>query len=134
MEEYYEGKALNMETVRDPVISRKIFARIAELHQLKIAKIPTKPLILRVLDNKPMIIDKVLKKIKEGKFTDQQKNYLKDIIKMTSKEEIDFLKSIMPTSTNSVVFCHNDLIDLNMIQVKETSDKNDIKFIDFEYG
>ncbi len=69
VEEFYQGKALDAKKVRDPVISRKIFARLAQMHLLKLNDIPKKPLILRVLEDKSMIIKPVLKKIAEGTWT-----------------------------------------------------------------
>jgi len=40
VEEYYYGRACNVEDLKDPVVSRKIFARLAEFHSLKMDFVP----------------------------------------------------------------------------------------------
>jgi len=53
---------------------------------------------------------------------------------LTTKEEIAFLRSIMP---EEVSFSHNDLLANNIYMLDEKKypdDVNNIKFIDFEYG
>ncbi len=107
-----------MTDVADPVIARKVFAKLAEMHKLKITGVEEEAVILRLLQDKSFVIKPFLDKIKSGKWSTKQKECLKAIKKLTSKEEIDFLLSIKPTC--KPVFCHNDTLHLNIIQLKES--------------
>ena len=114
VEGFYEGKTLSIKDVASPVIYRKVFATFSDLHKLEVKEIPKMALILRVLENKSFIIDRVLKKIKEGKWSKEETKMLEAIKQLTTKKEIDFLKSIMPKE-GVPVFCHNDGLHLNIM-------------------
>lgn len=72
VEQFYNGRALNVKDLQDPVICRKIFARLAEFHKLDIPNIPKEPVIQRICDGKLKIIEPVLKKMKSGKFSKEE--------------------------------------------------------------
>jgi choline/ethanolamine kinase len=104
---------------------------IGELHRLEFPELDKTPEFLKVL-NERQVINKAKEKAKQQDlFTPEEKEMVDKVMKLTSRQEITFLRSILPKKAGSVVFSHNDLHSENVLCLKK--DKR-LMLIDYEYS
>jgi len=131
IEEFCENESVGRNDVREVSLRRSLAKELSRFHSAKIAGINQDPFILKVL--KDGLFDKDFeKKVLTTEFTDYEKIMLDEITtSIYSKEERDFLMNLLPTTSKSLVFAHNDLHAGNILRLK---DNDRYLFIDCEYN
>eukprot|EP00475_Leptophrys_vorax_P005394 TRINITY_DN13269_c0_g1_i2.p3 TRINITY_DN13269_c0_g1~~TRINITY_DN13269_c0_g1_i2.p3 ORF type:complete len:435 (-),score=127.98 TRINITY_DN13269_c0_g1_i2:3931-5235(-) len=127
VEEWLEGNTLKPEEMTDPRFISKIGAKLAEMHLVKVKDplIPEGTQVWNTLDKWYGIASKV-------DFEENEKKVILASLNLKQiGEELKNIKAILDKRPPSpVVFAHNDLLSGNVF----FSDKEEINFIDFEYG
>jgi len=130
VEGFYESRPLKATEVNEIPIRRGVAKSLAALHQVQIEDLDKKPVILRVLEDGGLIKTTEAKAQKDI-YTPEESAWLKDILTLAGEEEINFLKEILPTKTESIVFSHNDLHAQNILLLDQSQR---LVLIDYEYA
>eukprot|EP00126_Sphaerothecum_destruens_P005108 Sdes_comp18568_c0_seq1m8673 len=132
IEQYIESTTLMTEDIRTPLVSAKIARMLAGYHQLDMP-LKKSPSIGKTLESFLAATAKV-------KFENKTKENLLAKIRnlINPEEEAQFLTKLLASSNSPLVFCHNDLQELNILRLGNAEgpiQKDDVlRFIDYEYA
>ncbi|XP_059279957.1 probable choline kinase 1 [Lycium ferocissimum] len=119
VEEFIHARTLSAEDLRDSEISSSIAAKLREFHNLDMP------------GSKNVILwDRLRKWLNEAKGLCSPE-HLKEFSLGNLEKEISLLEKELPTESQEIVFCHNDM-QYGNIMVDETTKA--ITIIDYEYG
>uniref|UniRef100_A0A1I7ZBC9 ethanolamine kinase n=1 Tax=Steinernema glaseri TaxID=37863 RepID=A0A1I7ZBC9_9BILA len=121
---YLEGESLDVDSVRNPKIVRKICVAIARMHKIHESEECETVYSLRsnkFLENIP---DKFDDPVKQSRFEEYFSS-------LHLREEFDSLLERIKAQNNAIVFCHNDLLVYNILYDAAT---DHLHFIDYEYA
>lgn len=125
IEEWFENaRTLEPGDLADPVLSKMIAGRLAEMHQKQISGV-REPVLFRTLYD-------WLRVAQEITFTDKKKAALLEDLNLKQKAlDLDELRSVLLRVNSPVVFAHNDLLAYNVMYHQSS---NRLEFVDLEYG
>jgi len=131
LEEFYlDSRALNYSEVNKRFMRRNLAKSVAGFHKLKLEKLDQKPAFLRMLEDQSF--SKIFQeKCNKNIFSEVEQKFLQEIQSLVSEDEIYYLKEILPSGEDSVVFSHNDLHSQNILLLNKT---NKLVLIDYEYS
>jgi len=131
IEEFCENEPVNKSDIREEAGRRRLAMELAKFHSTEIPAIKQDPFILKVL--RDGLFDKDFeKKVSTTEFTETEDIMLDEIKNaIFSQEERDFLIDLLPKTSKSIVFSHNDLHSGNILRLK---DNNRLLLIDCEYN
>jgi len=130
LEEFYESRCLKPSDVSNDAIRKNVAKSLANLHKVNMDALDKKPMFLKALDEQAL--PKVAQvKAQTDAFSPVEREWLNEILTLTSDEEINFLKEIVPKSENCIAFSHNDLHSQNILLVERS---HKLVLIDFEYS
>ena len=134
IEEFYDGRTLEPDDLADPEISRRIAIELADMHCLRVD--------VGDSSKTPMLVTRLkewLQLASTVSFPDdaakQKKLDALDIEKL--KVEVARLSHVLPKLDSPVVFCHNDLLAMNILVNDEKlgqGSQQDLVFVDVEYA
>ena len=130
IEEFYESRVLKPSEVNNKIIRRGVAKSLANLHKVDLSELDKVPMFLKMLEEKGLM-KVVEEKAKKDIFSTIEQKWLYEILSLTSDDEITFLKEVVPSSEDSVVFSHNDLHSQNILVLDKTQK---IVLIDYEYS
>jgi len=116
--------------LNEPFNRRQIAKSIADLHKVQLPELDKTPCFLKTLEEKDLI-KMVQEKVAKTDYTPIETDVLNEILSLLDEKEISFLKGILPTSAESVVFSHNDLHAQNVLVLKKNQK---LLLIDYEYS
>ncbi|CAG8468281.1 2900_t:CDS:2 [Ambispora leptoticha] len=121
---YVPGRPLTLEDCKKPQIYSLIAKKLAELHRLNLPG-SREPMVFPTIHD---WIRKVPPRYTNQKF---QAQFEKDINLPQLIKDINHLEKKILELNAPVMFCHNDLLNLNIIY---NEDENKVSFIDYEYA
>lgn len=131
VEKFIDSEELCPDDMGDENIRKRISRLLADLHNMEFDKLEKKALVMKILDEDCDFIKSFKEKAKEDCFLPVEKNLVKNISKLVSKEELSFLKELAPKNQESIVFSHDDLHSQNFMILKENKK---MVLIDYEYS
>jgi choline/ethanolamine kinase len=131
IEKYYESTELNPAELNTLPTRRHLAKAVSEIHSVELNGLDKKPVFLRQIEERNVIKMAEDKARKPELFTQEEKELLEEIMTLASKEEIEFLTSVCPKNSESVVFSHNDLHSANVLCLAKNQR---LLLIDYEYS
>lgn len=124
IEEWFDGRTLGPNDLADPVLSRMIAARLAEMHKKKVSG-AREPVLFKTLYSWMRVASEVT-------FTDEKKSSALGDLNLAQKvHDLDDLKALLLRIESPIVFAHNDLLAYNVMFHEKS---NRLEFVDLEYG
>jgi len=127
IEEYIESRGLEFSEISQKKLYRKLACKIAQFHSLDIENIDKTPFIDKMearIEKWKRLEDQCSEEI----FSVEELVFIKEVQCLSDKEEIEFLKSLVPTK--NLVLSHNDIHTQNVLLTRD----NDPILIDYEEG
>jgi len=125
IEEYIESRGLEFSEISQKKLYRKLACKIAQFHSLDIENIDKTPFIDKMearIEKWKRLEDQCSEEI----FSVEELVFIKEVQCLSDKEEIEFLKSLVPTK--NLVLSHNDIHGNNVLLTRD----NDPILIDYE--
>jgi len=129
VEEYIHSKTLYGPDYNKKEIRRGLAKAIAKFHRRDIEWIGKRRYLPDDLANKELCKPFEEKCNSEGVFDESQKEIVKKMKEITSEEELEFIKKIVPD--DDIVLSHNDLSNGNQLLL---AGSDEIMLIDYEYS
>jgi len=136
LEEFCPGRHPTNEEMYSTDFRQDLIKTLVEFHQTRLEEFEDKPTCFSQILNADThdLYNKAVG-LGASKLDQVHKEMLEEINKLLLKEEISWIESILPKSKESIVFCHNDLLQMNILKKSPGSTwKRKIQLIDFEYG
>jgi len=130
VEEFCDSEMMEPTDLNEKTNRRKLTRLVAQLHSIDFDKLDKTPLFLRILNGNDFT-KSFHEKCKDDIFKPVEKNLIKDIATLTSKEETEFLRGIAPKGKDSVAFSHNDMHSQNVLVLDKD---HSFQLIDYEYS
>lgn len=128
-EEYFEAAPIKTTQINEPYWRRKLAVALAKHHSLNSESIKKENIIIERLDETKFYDSYNSKCVTEEGFTSEQAKLLSEIKTLGSREEREYVRSIIPYG--NLVFSHNDTLNGNILVTEK--DKR-IVLIDYEYS
>ena len=130
IEQYYDSETLNPAELDKRLIERQLAKRLSELHNVHLNDLTKSPAFLKILEERNFI-HKAQEKAESDLFSTNEKKKLKEMLTITTDDEINFLKELVPKDPKSITFSHNDLHAENVLVLKKN---HKLMLIDYEYA
>jgi len=129
-EEFYDAEMVQPEQLVQTKVLKQVADELYKFHQFQFD-----------FQDKTMYIEKVFKKwsklavdkcyARYDQFNEREREHLDYLRKMIDPEFINEALTVLPHNGRIASCCHNDLLNGNMLILRETGE---MKFIDFEYS
>jgi len=120
---YLVGRVLELDEIHKPEIYKLVAKEIAEWHKLDFS-IPKIPSLWDTLEK--------WIRLAPGDFSDSAKSAkYKNLDIANLRKEAESIEAMLKRLDSPVVFCHNDLLNRNIVLL---SDHSQVTFIDYEYA
>jgi len=128
LEEFIPSRTIHPHEYKEKTVRRKLARTLAAIHCLEVPEVERIGLFESILKD-PRYFRMYDEKCEEDIYSPEEKKVIETLKKATSKEEQNFIDSILPK--DDIVFSHNDLLQGNILISQE---KEDTIFIDYEYA
>jgi thiamine kinase-like enzyme len=128
LEEYVPSRVIKPTEIKEKKMRRRLARAMGLLHKIDFPKLEKAGFFVKLLEEQAFF-EKFNIKCNENIFTADEMKFIEQVRALSSKEEQEFVKRCLPEE--EAVFCHNDLLNNNILVLNKTSD---VMFIDVEYG
>jgi thiamine kinase-like enzyme len=129
LEEFIPSRTLRAHEYKEKIMRRKLAKTLALTNNLEIPDIEKVPLFESTFKD-PVFYKHFDDKCEQQDiYTPEEFKTIQDVKALSSEEEKEFIREILPS--DEIVFSHNDLLGGNVLI---TEDREDVIFIDYEYG
>jgi len=128
LEEFFPARVIKPTEIKEKKMRRRLARAMGLLHRIEFPKLDKTGAFVKLLEDQAYY-EKFNNKCNEKIFTTEEVKFIEQVKALSSKEELEFIKKVLPKE--EAVFCHNDLLNNNILVLDKTSD---VLFIDVEYG